>query len=72
MAFDRQILRRRSRCMGTNPLDRSDEYVLKVTRDVRPCRQTGYVRMIEAVTVILSLFSAGIFLAHLIDAYRAR
>jgi len=27
--------------------------------------------MIEAVTAILALFSAGIFVAHAVDAYRA-
>jgi hypothetical protein len=27
--------------------------------------------MIEAVTAVLALFSAGIFVAHAVDAYRA-
>jgi len=30
------------------------------------------VKMIEAVTTILGLFCAAIFLAHAVDAYRAR
>jgi hypothetical protein len=29
------------------------------------------VKMIEAVAAILGLFSAGIFVAHAVDAYRA-
>jgi hypothetical protein len=32
----------------------------------------GCVKMIEAVTAILGLFSAGLFVAHAVDAYRAR
>ena len=32
---------------------------------------TRRVKMIDAVTAILGLFSAGIFVAHTVDAYRA-
>jgi hypothetical protein len=35
---------------------------------VRVC---GSVKMIEAVTAVLGLFSAGIFVAHALEAYRA-
>jgi ABC-type uncharacterized transport system permease subunit len=31
----------------------------------------GNITMIEAVTTVLGLFSAGIFVAHAVEAYRA-
>jgi hypothetical protein len=57
----------------------SDETVLRKRRN-RPETNLGYqlhgwsrrcVNMIEAVTAILGLFCAAIFLAHAVDAYRA-
>ena len=56
----------------TKPLRRFDEAVLKQTSAINvPNSKTGSGAMIEAVTTILTLFSAGIFLAHAVDAYRA-
>jgi hypothetical protein len=57
---------------STKPLRRFDETVLKQTPAINARNsKTGCVKMIEAVTAILALFSAGIFVAHAVDAYRA-
>lgn len=52
----------------TKPLYRANGAVVKQTlSNSKP----GCVKMIETVTAILSLFSAGILVAHAVDAYRA-
>jgi hypothetical protein len=50
-----------------------DEAILKQMRAVgRYLKlQHGCVKMIEAVTAILVLFGAGIFVAHAVEAYLA-
>jgi len=64
---------------ATRPQDRSwNHYVGLMKRSWNKRRlldlldsKLGCVKMIEAVTAILVLFSAGIFVAHTVDAYRA-
>jgi hypothetical protein len=49
----------------SGPETKADYEALPIVRLIR-VRQ-----MIEAITAILGLFSAGVFIAHAIDAYRA-
>jgi hypothetical protein len=58
---------------AAKPYCRTDETVVKQTADIRQIlSKPGCVKMIEATAAILSLFSAGIFLAHAVDAYLAQ
>jgi hypothetical protein len=50
----------------TRPFSGPDEAILKAGS------LTTMRQMIETVAVILALLCAGIFLAHAVDAYRAR
>lgn len=62
------------------PFSRDDEIILKPTTPLSSYQTSmtsacGSVRMnpmVEAVAALLVLFSAGIFLAHVVDAYHAQ
>ena len=51
----------------------ADEVVVKQRPIIRcfTVREIRVRQMIEAVAAILGLFSAGVFVAHAVDAYRA-
>jgi hypothetical protein len=54
----------------TKPFSGADEAGLKPRSAIRrPDGKTGCVKMMEAVTAILGLFSVGVFVAHAVDAY---
>jgi hypothetical protein len=56
--------------VGAKPFRRPDEAILKHERSIRSFSSVTQVRkMMEAVTAILALVCAGIFLAHAVDAY---